>query len=109
MRDKILATIAFGFFFCGLLGLHADWTLYALVFPFGWLLFGLALEFIVNNDKSTRESNINAISCALILTNISLIFVHRDTMFILGRLLCCIGATIVIVRTTTETIGKPKK
>lgn len=106
MRDKILAIIASAFVLCGFIGLHADWTLYVLVIPFGWLLLGLALELIINNKKGTRESHINAVCCALILTNVALMFFHRDTNFIIGRLLCCIGASIFIIRTSIENHGK---
>jgi len=101
LRDKVLAAISVLLILGGLYGLHNDWTLYALIIPFGWILLGVILDAAINGS-GTRESGIISILCALILTNIVLLLVHCDKSFIFGRLLCCTGAVIVIIRTSTE-------
>ena len=101
MRDKIITISSLLLILFGLYGLHNDWTLYVLVIPFGWIIIGVFLDFFVN-VKGTKKSGIISILCALILTNVVLILFHRDTPFVIGRLLCCFGAVILIIRTCVE-------
>lgn len=100
MKDKILAVLVGILLLCGLVGLHNDWTLYIMVIPFGWLLLGVALDWLINGKGSGRDCTYNAIACALILVNMATILVHRDTAFIVGRLLCSFGCVIVIINNT---------
>ncbi len=103
IRNKIGAGIAAVFLLCGLIGLHYDWTLWVIVVPFGWIIVGCLLDFIVNGKSTSKRSGIVAIFCVLMLTNMATIFEHRDTTFIIGRLLCSIGCAIFIINTSTLT------
>lgn len=100
LRDTIIAVISIALILCGGIGLHHDWTMWALVIPFGWVILGVLLDMMVNGNTQprTKDSFYISILCTLILLNIGLIFVHRDTMFLLGRILCCTGASILIIR-----------
>ena len=104
MRDKVLVSIVFILLcasFC--IGIRDDWTYYILVIPFGWLLLGFAMDTLINGEKSTRKSMVNSTFCALILTSVIVILFRKfDTVFIIGRLICCIGCAISIIRTTYE-------
>jgi len=101
IRDKVLAAICIVLILCGFYGMHNDWTTYILIIPFGWIILGVIFDGLVN-EKGTRESGIISIACALILVNLAVILVHRDTPFIIGRLLCCVGLSVLIIRTSTE-------
>lgn len=89
--------------------------MWVLVVPFGWVFLGILFDFIVNN-KGSYESAWVSIFCTLILLNISLAMIHRDTYFIVGRILCALGLTLFIVRIVyhiskdaTETKDKLRK
>ena len=108
IHDKIGATIAMLFILGGFYGLHNDYTLYILVIPFGWLICGVLFDFLVNGNDTTKASGIISILCFFILTNIALILIHNDNSFVLGRLLCSIGACILIVNIAKEESKKNK-
>lgn len=101
-KDKVLMCISALLLFSGLFGLHNDWTTYVLAVPFGWGLIGLMLDIFINNRYSTRESIAIASLCSLVITNVALILVHNDISFVLGRLLCCIGSCLMVIRITTD-------
>ena len=109
LREKILAGIVMLLLFGGLFGLHNDWTLYAIVIPFGWIICGVLFDFIVNGGETTRASGIISILCFFILTNIASILIHNDRDFVIGRLLCSIGASILIIDTAKEESKKTTK
>ena len=102
MRNKILAIISVMFIIGGMYGLHNDWTLYAIVSPFGWLICGVLFDFLINGNDTTKASGEISILCFFVLTNMALILIHQDRAFIVGRLLCSIGATILIVNIAKE-------
>lgn len=85
----------------GIYGTRGDWTSYVLVIPFGWLLAGALLDFIINGER-TKGNASTSILCTLMILNVALILVHRDTAFIVGRILCCIGASLAIIRISNE-------
>lgn len=102
IKEKVWAAVAAVFIVCGLIGLHYDdWTAWVLVIPFGWIILGCLLDFAINGKNTSKRSGFVAILCALILVNMCTIIVHRDTSFIVGRLLCSLGCVILIVNTAT--------
>lgn len=76
--------------------------MYVLVIPFGWGLLACFLDLLINNKKGTRNGCIIPTCCALLLTNIALIFIHRDTPFIIGRFLCAVGLIFIIIGASAE-------
>lgn len=86
---------------CGIYGMHNDWTTYIVVIPFGWLLVGVLFDWTINGNRK-KENPATAILCTLILLNVILILTHRDTAFIVGRILFCAGASVLLIRISGE-------
>lgn len=107
MKDVIFACIVIVLLLCGIYGMHSDWTMYVLAVPV-WAVVGMLVDLLFNGKSSCHETVFVSIMCVLILTNVSLLLVHRDTPFAVGRLLCSLGATIGIVRTTGNIADKNK-
>ena len=107
-RDKILMGIALPLIACGLIGLHYDWMGIVLLIPFSWLLLGIPLAYVVNGKNPSGKSVIVSVAIALLLMNVAMIIFHRDTAFIVGRLLCIIGISILVIRTTEEAANQNK-
>lgn len=100
IRDYAAAIIGIAFMLCGLIGMHYDnWIEWLILIPVSWIIPGFILDCIING-KGTRESGGNAMCCILILLNMAAILIHRDTLFIVGRILCSFGAMILIIRAT---------
>lgn len=97
-KNSIIAWIVIVLIVCGIYGMHSDWTMYVLEVPV-WAVVGMLVDLLINGKNSSHETVFVSIMCVLILTNVSLLLVHRDTQFVVGRLLCTLGATIGIIRT----------
>lgn len=104
IRDSVIAGVSIVLILCGLIGLHYDdWTSKVLIIPFGWGIIGLLLNMAINGKTSSSRSTIGIAVCGtLIIFNVGVIFVHRDTTFLIGRLLCIIGATLLIIRSAAN-------
>lgn len=97
IRSKIFAVVSVILILGGFYGLHNDWTLYVWVCPFVWIICGCLIDFLVNGKESTGATGFISILLTFILGNIAMILIHNDKPFIIGRLLCSIGATILIL------------
>ena len=104
-KNKILVGFCISLIVGSLLCSHFDdWTGFVLFVPIIWGPAGLFFDYIINGVHHSRELKYLSVACAFIIANVVTIFVHRDTVFIIGRLLGIISAIIMIIATAKDCV-----
>lgn len=75
-------------------GWHNDWTTYVMVIP--WWAIGGCIPLLLFKDckKNTAYSGVLIL---IIMTNLALLLVHRDTDFVVGRLVSSTAELMILM------------
>lgn len=102
MRDKITIYTSVLLMLIGSLtgiGVFSEFSWEWLVFvPFTWIFVGTPLDWLINGKNDTKTSGYFSMLSAYVVANIALIIFHRETSFIIGRLILCIGYVLISIR-----------
>lgn len=98
LKGKILCTFLFaGWVFGSVFGLHNDWTAYVIVCPLIWIIPGMLLAYAVCGKNTSKFDTLAGILAVPIIASAAFILIHRDTDFIIGRLVTIVTMTIALI------------
>ena len=98
IREKVLFVFGMiGWIFGSVYGLHDDWTVYVIVCPMTWIIPGMLLAYAVCGKNPSKFETLAGILAVPIIASAAFILIHRDTDFIIGRLVTIVTMTIALV------------
>ena len=98
IREKILlVALLIGWVFGSVYGLHNDWTAYIIVCPLIWIPPGMLIAHMEFGKKPDKKAYLTGILSVPIIASAAFMLIHRDTDFIIGRLVLTITMALAII------------
>ena len=95
VRFKVIFVLSIMLFLAGIYGMHNDWTVWLILIP-TWIIPGFLIEEFIGNSKTSQTLYI-CICLYLLVMNLALVLVHKDTAFIIGRIIHSVGVLLFAI------------